>query len=63
VGSDKTVTTNNSKFGEFNKIIKELTAGSKPTAASTNEKINKCIAEPMLLRTSDPQQWWNNRKA
>jgi hypothetical protein len=46
----------------FDKKIKELCAESNPTGASTIE-LDKYIAEPMLLRTSDPLHWWNARKA
>jgi hypothetical protein len=51
VESNKTVTTIISKiWEEFDKKIKELTAESNPTAASTIE-LDKYIAEPMLPRT------------
>ena len=63
VDSNKTVTTSISKiWEEFDKKIKELTAESNPTAASTIE-LDKYIAEPMLPRTGDPLHWWNDRKA
>jgi hypothetical protein len=63
VDTDKIVTTSNSKIWEaFDKKIKKLTAERNPTAATTIE-LDKYIAGPMLPRTSDPQQWWNNRKA
>jgi hypothetical protein len=63
VGSDNTVTTSNSKiWEEFVKKIKKLTAESNPTAADTIQ-IDKYTTEPMLLRTSDPLHWWNDRKA
>jgi hypothetical protein len=47
------------KFGRS--LIRKSIAESNPTAASTIE-LDKYIAEPTLLRTSDPLHWWNDRK-